>query len=272
MVTRDKRQKKMDTVGAQIQSGQLVVDVSRVDTLKSKDLLMQLQMWSHLKTLGFQLANKELLKGATAAKVGDKKDKIRRLISTNAAVINSVGVRGGATGEARGPAASNSTPSSTQQQDDRPITSNSTPPSAQQQDDSEQPSSSEEELEDTESYQNIQDTGLHPFKFCKPSEVVVVAFAGGVWYPGIVQTIVSPDTAIINYLHPTSHAVPLPECTEFPFPTKEDTMETDATSVFDRNLTCEATSTSCRTFTLSHTISSTNTRYFQFARLYNIPQ
>ena len=111
---------------------------------------------------------------------------------------------------------------------------------------------------------------LHTFKFTQTSEVVV-AFAGGVWYPGVVKTVVSQDTAIISYLHPTSHTVPLPESTEFRFPAKEDTMETDATSVFENNVTCEPTSTSCRTLTLSQNVSSINTRYALFARLYNIP-
>ena len=177
-----------------------------------------------------------------------KKERLRSLISTNAATIDAIVTRGTAT-------------------------VNSTPPSPQQQQDSasEQQSSSEEDLEDTESYHHIQDARLHTFKFTQTSEVVVVAFAGGVWYPGVVKTVVSPNTAIINYLHPTSHTVPLPESTEFRFPAKEDTMETDAASVFENNLTCEPTSTSCRTFTLSQNVSSINTRYAQFARLYNIP-
>ena len=100
---------------------------------------------------------------------------------------------------------------------------------------SDQQSSSKENLEDTELYHHIQDARLHTFKFTQTSEVV--AFAGGVWYPGVAKTVVSPNTAIINYLHPTSHIVPLPESTEFMFPTKEDTMETVATSVFENNIT-----------------------------------
>ena len=199
-----------------------------------------------LKTIGMQVNNRDLLKGSAAAKVADKKERLRSLISTNAATIDAIVRRGTAT-------------------------VNSTPPSPQQQEDSasDQQSSSEEDLEDTELYHHIQDARLHTFKFPQTSEIVV-AFAGGVWYPGVVKTVVSPNTAIINYLHPTSHTVPLPESTEFRFPTKEDTRETDATSVFENNLTCEPT-TSCRTFTLSQNVSSINTRYAQFARLYNIP-
>lgn len=246
--TRDKRQKKMDAVGELIKSGRLLTDATEIGHLKSGDLLQQLQMWIHLKTIGMQVNNRDLLKGSAAAKIADKKERLRSLISTNAATIDAIVTRGTAT-------------------------VNSTPPSPQQQEDSasEQQSSSEEDLEDTESYHHIQDARLHTFKFTQTSEVVVVAFAGGVWYPGVVKTVVSPDTAIINYLHPTSHTVPLPESTEFRFPAKEDTMETDATSVFENNLTCEPTSTSCRTFTLSQNVSSINTRYAQFARLYNIP-
>ena len=238
----------MDAVGELIKSGRLLTDATEIGHLKSGDLLQQLQMWIHLKTIGMQVNNRDLLKGSAAAKVADKKERLRSLISTNAATIDAIVTRGTAT-------------------------VNSTPPSPQQQQDSasEQQSSSEEDLEDTESYHHIQDARLHTFKFTQTSEVVVVAFAGRVWYPGVVKTVVSPNTAIINYLHPTSHTVPLPESTEFRFPAKEDTMETDATSVFENNLTCEPTSTSCRTFTLSQNVSSINTRYAQFARLYNIP-
>ena len=168
------------------------------------------------------------------------------MISTNAATIHAIVTRG-------------------------TTTVNSTLPSPQQQEGSasDQQSSSEEDLDDTELYRHIQDARLQTFKFTQTSEVV--AFAGGVWYPGVVKTVVSPNTAIINYLHPASHTVLLPESTEFTFPTKEDTMETVATSVFENNVTCEPTSTSCRMFTLSQNVLSINTRYAQFARLHNIP-
>ena len=122
-LTRDRRQ-KMDAVGAQIEAGQLLVYAAKVCHLKSADLL-QLQMWNHLKPIGFQVQNKEQLKGAAAAKVAEKRDKLQTLILSNADVMDSVRVRG------------------------RNQDKNNTPSSPQQQD-SEKKSSSYQELEDTE--------------------------------------------------------------------------------------------------------------------------
>ena len=93
--------------------------------------------------------NRDLLKGSAAAKVADKKERLRNLISTNAATIDAIVTRGTAT-------------------------VNSTPPSPQQQEDSasEQQSSSKEDLEDTELYRHIQDARLHTFKFTQPVKLL----------------------------------------------------------------------------------------------------
>ena len=71
------------------------------------------------------MQNKEQLKGAAAAKVAEKRDKLQTLILSNADVMDSVRVRG------------------------RNQDKNNTPSSPQQQD-SEKKSSSYQELEDTE--------------------------------------------------------------------------------------------------------------------------
>ena len=51
----------MDAVGEQIRSGQLLADATEIEHLKSGDLLLQLQMWIHLKTSGMQVNH---IKGA----------------------------------------------------------------------------------------------------------------------------------------------------------------------------------------------------------------
>ena len=71
--TGDKRQKKMDAVGELIKSGRLLTDATEIGHLKSGDLLQQLQMWIHLKTIGMQVNNRDLLKGSAAAKVADRR-------------------------------------------------------------------------------------------------------------------------------------------------------------------------------------------------------
>ena len=127
----------MDAVGELIKSGRLLTDATEIGHLKSGDLLQQLQMWIHLKTIRMQVNNRHLLKDSAAAKVANKKGRLKSLISMNAATIDATVTRGTAT-------------------------VNSTPPSPQQQEDgaSEQQSSSED-LEDAESYHHIQNARLH---------------------------------------------------------------------------------------------------------------
>ena len=71
----------MDAVGELIKSGRLLTDATEIGHLKSGDLLQQLQMWIHLKTIRMQVNNRDLLKGSAAAKVADKKERLRSLIS-----------------------------------------------------------------------------------------------------------------------------------------------------------------------------------------------
>ena len=104
-----KRQKKMDAVGELIKSGQLLTDATEIGHLKSGDLLQQLQMWIHLKTIRMQVNNRHLLKGSAAAKVADK-ERLRSLISMDTATVDATVTRGTAT--------VNSTPPSHQQQED----------------------------------------------------------------------------------------------------------------------------------------------------------
>ena len=99
--------------------------------------------------------------------------------------------------------------------------------------DSEKLSSNDEDLDDTDTANTVW--------FNEVGERVAVAFAGGVWYPGIVKDIVSPAKALINYLHPSSHRVPLPDKTDFIFPKKKDELITDAGSVCTQHETSTKT-------------------------------
>ena len=102
---------------------------------------------------------------------------------------------------------------------------------------------------------------------------MVVAFAGGVWYPGVVDAVLTPGLASINYLHAKTMKIPLPETTEFHFPLgKPDKMDTDATSVFEWSLMIEPVSAYCRAFKLSKPVLHINNKYKQFATLHNLPQ
>ncbi|KAK7096414.1 hypothetical protein V1264_005712 [Littorina saxatilis] len=166
-------------------------------------------MWGHMKTLGLQINGKENLKGATALKVAEKRERLRSLIEGNPGIL-------------AGPL-----PLALAQCDDAP------PSPTNPEDDAQ--SSSDEDVQDTETFANVQEAGLASFKFDKTGEVVVVAFAGGVWYPGVVDAVVSAESAVINYMHPsalTRVTVPLPDSAEFRFPAKKDRMETDSASVF----------------------------------------
>jgi hypothetical protein len=237
--TRAKRQCAFDAVVTELKSGELLLDPDCVTQLKGTQLVRQIEMWNTLVSMGVIVQESAVLKGLSVQKVQAKKEGLEKVVQANRCFKIS----------------------------DVPqlniVTENGDSGSAEENDNS----SSDEEVDDMICHDS--------FKFRHTGGCVLVAFAGGSWYPGYVREITdrsTSGTALVDYFHPCSTKLPTPSGTLFRKPTKADLFDTDSASVFMWDISMDPISSSCRQYRLSVDIDAVNFEYSAFARLHNIPQ
>ena len=81
---REKKKTRDESLGKQIEAGDLATKTTLLNRMNAKELLNQLHMWTHIKTVGIYFEGQNLLKGSTTTKVAEKREILKTLIDKNA--------------------------------------------------------------------------------------------------------------------------------------------------------------------------------------------